>query len=93
MTKNKRWFWIVAVLFAITIVATIVHNPKSPGNDHSGTSSSLALPPSLSVKTFKIGDGWGYDIIVDGQPFIRQDQIPGLPGQVQFVSQQEAWKC
>lgn len=91
MTKQNHWLWLLAFLFAATILATVIHNKKSPGEEKNpGTSSSLATPPSLSVKTFQSGEGWGYEIFVDGQRFIHQDQIPGAPGKQNFVSQQEA---
>jgi len=94
MNKNNYWLLIMAVLFAATILATIVHNKKGPGKEKNpGTSSSVATPPSLSVKTFQNKEGWGYEIFVDGQRFIYQDQIPGAPGKQSFVSQQEAMLC
>lgn len=58
-----------------------------------GTSSSLTTPPSMAVKAIQTGSGWGYEVWVDGQRFIVQDQIPGVPGKHSFASQQEALRC
>jgi hypothetical protein len=42
------------------------------------------------VQVIRNPDGWGYDILNSGKPFIHQPTIPGAPGMVAFSSQEQA---
>jgi hypothetical protein len=44
----------------------------------------------LSIETIKTELGWGYHILKDGRPFIRQYNIPAIPGNKGFTSEQKA---
>ena len=42
------------------------------------------------VQVIRTPNGWGYDILNHGKPFIHQPTIPGIPGMVAFSSQEQA---
>lgn len=42
------------------------------------------------VQVIRNPNGWGYDILNHGKPFIHQPTIPGVPGMVAFSSQEQA---
>ncbi len=42
------------------------------------------------VQVISTPNGWGYDILNNGKPFIHQPTIPGVPGMVAFSSQEQA---
>lgn len=42
------------------------------------------------VRVIRNPNGWGYDILNNGKPFIHQPTIPGTPGMVAFPSQEQA---
>lgn len=44
----------------------------------------------LSLKTFRTGIGWGYDIYTNDSVFIHQEFIPAIEGRKSFVSEEEA---
>ena len=48
--------------------------------------------PAIRVDAMAVGNGWGYMIVVDGRPFIRQDYIPALAGNQVFKSKADAEK-
>jgi hypothetical protein len=39
------------------------------------------------------GRGWGYDIKIDGQPFVHQPHIPAVSGDQGFASEADAKKA
>jgi len=44
------------------------------------------------IKVFQTENGWGYDIAVNGKPYIHQPTIPALPGNNGFKTKEEAEK-
>jgi hypothetical protein len=92
--RTKKLLLIVGVLTVTTILATIIHNINSPGRTiKPGISYSTATPPSLAVNVIRLDSGWGYQILIDGNVFIKQDRIPCISSAEQFASQDEALKC
>jgi len=55
----------------------------------SATADSTAAVQT-AVKTFQTESGWGYDIEVNGKPYIHQPTIPALPGNSGFKTQTDA---
>ena len=46
----------------------------------------------VKVLPFRTTIGWGYEIDVDGKPFIHQDYIPAIQGKKSFKSPEDALK-
>lgn len=93
MTKNKASILAIGFLLILAIIATLIHNSKSPGLLKAGTSSSTVLPPTFKLNTINYADGWGYEIYIDSALFIIQENIPGVSGNQQFISREEALLC
>lgn len=45
---------------------------------------------AIEVKTFKVQNGWGYDVYKNNKIYIHQTIIPAIEGQKNFVSQEQA---
>lgn len=92
ITKNKFGYALFFLLLGLTIVITILKNPRGPGIDDSGTSSFMP-PPSLSLNVFKIDSGiWAFEVFIDSNRFIYQDKIPGMKDSLPITSQADAIK-
>jgi len=46
----------------------------------------------VSVSAFQVDSGWGYMIMVDHKPFIKQDCIPAVSGKQVFKTKTDAEK-
>lgn len=46
----------------------------------------------LSLKTYQVRDGWGYDIFLGDKVFIHQDQVPSISGKRVFLTEEDAKK-
>jgi hypothetical protein len=44
----------------------------------------------FTAKIFEGFNGWGYDILVDDELFIRQESIPSWPGKAGFQKKEQA---
>ena len=47
---------------------------------------------SITVKTLRSSDGWGYDIYVNSKNYIHQEYIPAISGKKPFKSKNDAEK-
>jgi len=47
---------------------------------------------NVQTKAFKVEDGWGYSISVDGKVVINQPMIPGVEGNRPFETKRDALK-
>ena len=47
---------------------------------------------TIKLETFETQAGWGYQLKADDKVFIRQEQIPAIPGNHSFASKNDAEK-
>jgi hypothetical protein len=52
------------------------------------TGSNDMLP--VVVRSLKMPDGWGYEVLVNNKVYIRQDCIPAIPTYKRFRTEAEA---
>jgi len=78
ITKNKHSA--VVIIGAVVISAGIL------------LYTSLHQDSGLSYKTFKIQNGWGYNILSGKKVIIHQETIPAVAGLGNFQSEQQAEK-
>lgn len=45
---------------------------------------------TTEIKTFKMENGWGYDISRNGKPYIHQPNIPAVSGNFAFETEEDA---
>jgi hypothetical protein len=69
-----------------------VSNNDVKGNPDSAELKSKSSKDNITVSVFKNTktEGFGYDIIMDGKPYIHQPNIPALPGNKGFQSEEMA---
>ena len=46
----------------------------------------------LTIKTFRIKKGWGFDILLNNKNYIHQSNIPAINGEKPFKTKKEALK-
>ena len=99
----KTSFSFSLLIIFVLIIAQSCNNPgnsKESTNPNIGPSKDSVPPPSkenpnanakIDLKTFKNDTtGWGYDIIVNDNPYIHQPHKPGMPGVKGFNTEEEA---
>lgn len=91
MTK-KRIGIVVGVVLLVATIAILSNKLKGPVSEGNGTSSFQKVP-EMTSRVYEVENGWGYEILVDGERFIFQETIPGIPMKKRFQSQSDADKC
>ena len=61
--------------------------PPPPKNIEDGAETKEV---TFSIQTIKNDNGWGYNILQNNKPFIRQPNIPSMPGNKGFATEQKA---
>lgn len=54
------------------------------------TETNPYLNSNIEIKTFEESMGWGYDILIDGEIYVHQPNIPALPGENGFETEVHA---
>jgi len=79
---------IILIIICLSLFAC-AKKEQAPQAVKSTTIDSTATVQT-AVKTFQTESGWGYDIEVNGKPYIHQPTIPSLPGNSGFKTQSDA---
>jgi len=82
MTKRYWIISLVAVIMLVTASAIII----SKKNKTAGSNDMLPV----ALRTLKMGDGWGYEVLVDNKVYIHQDCIPAISSFKRFSTESEA---
>ena len=77
---KKYFIMLVAVGFLVVEFKYNVLDADNQGGEK--------LP--VKVLPFRTAAGWGYEIEIDGKPFIHQDYIPAVQGKKSFKSPEDA---
>ena len=78
-TDNRKWrilYPLFFVVLAACLVLAIAH-PKSQAG-------------KIEVRTYRVPEGWGYQIVVRDKVYIDQPFIPVLQGRVAFPDRKSA---
>lgn len=103
INATKRFHFPVILFFFIQTLfscSTTTEKPKpDPEETTPNTSFNQYEKSELTVKVFKIDSvevngsrGWGYDILVDGNIYIHQPNVPAVMGNNGFSSEEKAKK-
>lgn len=92
----KHLFICISFLMAIACSNEVKRSTPPPISPQvpSTVSESPADPPTqeFSYETIQNENGWGYNILLDGKLFIRQPNIPSIPGNKGFTDEEKAKK-
>lgn len=84
MTRNTRKkaipVIILAGILAVSVLVMFFVKNENRQND--------LLPVTLTA--IKTNHGWGYQILVDGKIFIKQESLPAVSGEVSFKNKEQA---
>ena len=81
---------LIQFLLLIACNSTEQKPKENSGAAKGSTTINTIVENSYSIKTFMIGNNWGYDIYKDNQLFIHQPNIPAIEGERGFSSEQKA---
>jgi len=89
----------VLLLIAFAVVSCSNKSQHNSSASDSTSSASPASNDSITTKVFQLKDSsgiaiqeWGYDISVHGKLYLHQPNIPAVPGNHGFSSEDEARK-
>jgi Domain of unknown function (DUF4907) len=83
MPMTKKYLIVTSVSIVMLLTASavmIIKNKKATGNK--------LLP--VALHSFKMRDGWGYEVLVDNKLFVHQDCIPAISSFKKFTTESEA---
>lgn len=75
------------LLLAATFLSRVEQAPLSPQSP-----VQTVKPAVYTYRVFPSGNGFGYDVIVNGKPKVHQPLIPGLSGNYPFATREDALK-
>jgi hypothetical protein len=77
MKKTRIRNFIILALFSVIVVLTTILIKRGHFYD---------------LELYRSGDGWGYDILIKGKPYIHQPFIPAVEGEIPFRDRESARK-
>lgn len=80
---KRNW---ILILFGISVVIFAISRFRNQHN----ISPKETKAEEISAFVFRSGNGWGYNILKNGNIFIHQEYIPAIPGRQPFISENEA---
>lgn len=87
MFEKYLFYFITVVFFSCTSPAS------DERNDTSQTPKiEVNANVQIDVKTYKDSSGWGFDLYINGNKSIHQPIVPAIPGNLGFVSENDAKK-
>ena len=82
---TKRLYIILSVSLLVVLLITVYLSQSKKKN----TNNDMLQVESA---TFKVADGWGYNILVDHKIFIHQEAVPAIGGNKTFLKKEDAEK-
>ena len=82
MTKKYWVLWLAAAIMIVAASSIIL----SKKNKNTGSNNMLPVV----LRSIKMTDGWGYEVLVDNKVYIHQDCIPGISSFKKFTTESEA---
>lgn len=64
----------------------------SQPNEKPQAEEKSSVEVTIEIKTFKMDNGWGYDIFKNGKAYIHQPNIPAVSGNFAFKTEEQARK-
>ncbi|MEP7279317.1 MAG: DUF4907 domain-containing protein [Bacteroidota bacterium] len=74
--------WLVSLALLVTAATVLLSKMNK------STGSPDRLP--VALRSFKLTNGWGYEILVDNKVYIHQDCIPAIASFKRFNTEAEA---
>lgn len=88
MNKNKKIILVVCILVLLGVVFYVFTNTES----ESLPEVSPYVNSNIETQTFEVNSEWGYNILIDGNIYVHQPNIPAVSGGYGFKTEQDAQK-
>lgn len=83
MNVSKRTIYLSILILSVTIFLLLLVKPQAIKKNNTEV--------LYTIETFKTDTGgWGYNIMLDGKVFIKQEMIPAVQLAIPFRSEDEA---
>ena len=80
--RKNRWLIIASALMLVCASGILLYK-----NYHT-TGSNDMLP--VVLRSIRVNQGWGYEVLIDNKVYIHQDCIPAIPSFKAFHSERDA---
>jgi len=91
--KNLKILIIIVLIIIIAVILFFVSKPKVSGVVQEQKEVSPYLNSKIETKIFQRNDDlWAYDILIDGNIYVHQPNIPAIGGNKGFETEQDAQK-
>lgn len=77
-------------IFVIVILVLFLNSCSSGTQKKAAKADQTGFEKKVTIETFKSGQGWGYEIKIDGKTKIYQPNIPAVQGNLTFDSETDA---
>ncbi|UCG28256.1 MAG: DUF4907 domain-containing protein [Bacteroidales bacterium] len=96
MERNYRYIVSLAAIVVLTGITLVMIIQSNRGERRKASESNVeeetVTEISMEITTFQVGEGWGYDIFIDGKVYIHQPMIPAVQGISEFETEAKARK-
>lgn len=83
--------FVLPVLFITLPFCSMAQSALAPASKQASPSPIIKKGQKITYKTIPAeGNTWGYEVLVDGVPYIRQLSIPGIQGNKGFANKNQA---
>ncbi len=81
-------------LFALmmTLLLSCTSKEQQIENTSGAKNQSVPIDKSVTISTFEVNGGWGYDILINDTIYIHQNHVPAINGMFVFTSESEAFR-
>jgi len=93
---TKQLLFILTLVLFLSSCGNDAPKPEAPTTEQNNPAPTPEVKEPIKVnysfETIGSESGWGYSILQNGEAFIRQPNIPSLPGNQGFDSEEKAIK-
>lgn len=82
----------IVILLFILLIISCSKTEQQPATTKRTTQQPAETEKIIRIETFKIDNGWGYDIYLNNEKYIHQQHIPAVNGMHTFISEAEAYR-
>ncbi|GLB54196.1 hypothetical protein NBRC110019_32370 [Neptunitalea chrysea] len=82
----------VYVLVLVLIMVGCEAKSKEAAKEVKEEKTNVENKKEVTIETFEVEGGWGYDIFIDGKRTVHQTFVPALAGNQPFTTKENATK-
>lgn len=94
MQLYRNFILKAALLILLSTTLFLACTRKEPQTESNSIKNRppLATDKSVTISTFEVSGGWGYDILINDTVYIHQNHVPAINGMYVFATESEAFR-